>query len=70
MPWRSQLAHQENVQRRIQPPRHLISDWHTASRQSEYDDVRPSGESCELVGQHPACIRAVLESETHAPSAG
>src|SRR5205814_3362122 len=39
----AEFAHNKNVERNTEPPRDLKSDWDTASRKAENDDVIASG---------------------------
>jgi hypothetical protein len=60
-----QFPHQENIQRRLQPPRHFKSDGQTTARQAEHHHFRTVREARQLFRQRPPRLCAILKTKTH-----
>jgi hypothetical protein len=56
-----EFAHDEHVQRRAQPLRHLVAHWHASAGQGQHHDVGALSVVAEQLGQGPAGIPAVAE---------
>jgi hypothetical protein len=59
VPGQSELAHDEHVERSVQPSRHFIRDGNTPARQAKDNDVVPSGIAPHPIDENPARFAAI-----------
>jgi hypothetical protein len=59
VPGHAELAHEEDVERRVERARHLSGDGHAAAGQGEHQRIAASRVLAQRVRQHPARVGAV-----------
>ena len=68
--WKAELAHDEHVHGRAEPPRDLPGDGYSAPRESEHQDVLPACKGRQALAQHASRLSpiAVAHEPTYASS--
>ena len=65
----AEFAHDEHVERHVQPRGNLVADRNAAARQREHDEVATAGEALQLVREPLAGLLAISESSAHVADA-